>query len=260
VVKYDQRLRYQWYRGTGSSKVLIDGASTDKLVIRDVKDPADFSTYTVRVSALSDDSLFVESSAKLNKQLALGSGSVTGSGGVGTLSSTSFNRWWVFRVSATNALDASAPSRAGYWVLERKQERNASGTLVAVTTGRSAWVWNDSIVPVIWSDSEQQVQDASANSKSEFSVVASRLNEGVDSFTMNGTVETGTNAAWVGAPEVAAGSYDSTGTDSYILEMSWDGDLGSSAQVYGAGEADWTALLDFVKSSLSEYSAAPAGE
>jgi hypothetical protein len=264
VVKYDQPLRYRWYRGTGASQTVIAGATTDKLVISGVKDPADFSTYTVRVTASSDARafedplLYVESSAKLSKQLSVGAGSVTGSGAVGTLSATSFSRWWVFYVDAVNPADEAAPHRSGYWVLERKQVRNASGALVAVTAGRSAWVWADAQTPVEWSAAEQQVQDASANSKSEFSLIASRLGAGVDSFILNGTVETGTGASWVGAPEIAAGSYDATDAEPLTFEMSWDGDRAASSQIYGEG--DWDDLLSFLKAELSGQNAAPAGE
>ena len=264
VVKYDQALRYRWYRGTGASKTVLDGATTDKYVIRSVADPVDFSTYTVRVTAstdpgaFDDPSLYVESSAKLNKQLSTGAGSVTGSGSAGTVSATNFSRWWVFWVDASKALDDAAPHKTGYWVLERKQERDASGALVAVTTGRSAWVWTDAASPVEWTPSEQQVQDASANIKSEFSVVASRATAGVDSFILNGTVETGTDAAWVGAPVLLSGSYDASDSESFTLEMSWDGDKAASAQIYA--DSEWNDVLSFLKSALTHQNDVPAGD
>ena len=257
VVKYDRPLTYQWYRGTGAARTLIAGAINDKLRIA-AASASDFATYTVRVTASDNTTLSVESSARLVQKVGTTTGSVTttGTGAVGTVAATSFTRWWVYWA---DAVDASAPDTAahqsGYWVLERSLVRDASNTVVSVSAGRSAWVWANELLPAEWLASQLQVQDASANAKSEFSVIATH-DADTDSFTINGTVEAGTDAAWFGAPEIAAGAYDKA--TSVNLDLSWDLDQVNAVQ--GFAEGEWENVLSFLKSALTSQAAALPGE
>jgi hypothetical protein len=140
-------------------------------------------------------------------------------------------------------------------MLERKQVLDA-GKVVAVTVGRSAWVWADQqTANPAWTAAEQQVTDAATNAQAEFSVIATREGTPLSSFVLGGSVEVAGDASVFGAPEVLAGGYDA--------ERSLDVDLlWSAGRVMELGAVlDWDTVLTQLKAALpAAAAAAPKGE
>ena len=252
AVKYPSAkpLVYEWFRGTTklptvTGEVLRIASATS----------VDFATYTVRVSDLADPTVFVEASAKLVQAVGATPSTLTGTtGSEGTLSAALFTPWWIFDATG---LDPSGTGSAvnGVWVLERKQVLEA-GKLVAVTTGRSAWLWADQQTPnPEWTAAEQQVTDAATNAQLEFSVIATKEDTRLSNFVLGGTVEVAGAASVFGAPELLSGGYD--------VERSLDVDLlWSTERVLTLGATqDWETVLAQLQAALSAASAAaPPGE
>jgi hypothetical protein len=274
AVKYNgdkDSLVYEWYRGTqklsDGSKFVIRGSS---LVIPVVTE-ADFGTYKVVVkypvqsaSGSTEQSLAFESSAKLIQKAVLTTPPANGyDGPTGTVDAYNlgnFSNVWVYRVTATVLVSGTSSQREGYWILERKKVPGTDGNVAAVVAGRSAWIWNNqSNNPEhTWEAEEQQVQDASANSQAEFSVVAVKQAE---SFVLSGIVEKGNEAAAYGAPDYILGSYDESATTILNLEMSWfnDVDVDHLRSALDIGTVWNTAISNF-KAVAPAQPEAPAGE
>ncbi len=251
-VRYPYPLKYEWFKGAGRTP--LAGVQGDQLRIGSAT-AADFTTYTVRVSDANNPEVFVESTARLAQAVGASPSTVTGAeGATGTLSAANYAPWWVFWVDASEGTGSTPARRQGYWVLERKQVLDPSGNVVAVVSGRSAWVWLGENKPSEWSPEEQQVQDASANSKSEFSIISSKSGAGVQTFVLSGSVESGGEAAFYGAPDLASGVYN---VESDLdLELSWD-----AARVSDVGAlADWASVLSALKEALLGTSSGTAGE
>jgi len=252
AVKYPagKQLKYEWFRGTTK----LAAVTGDVLRITSATS-VDFGTYTVRVSDLADPSIFVEASAKLVLAVGATPSTLTGGPGAeGTLSAAAFTPWWIFDASGFNPSGTGAAVK-GFWVLERRQVLNA-GKVVAVTAGRSAWVWADQkVANPDWTEAEQQVTDASTNAQAEFSVIATKDGTPLKTFVLGGSVEVAGDAAVFGAPELLSGGYD--------VERSLDVDLFWSAErvmAFGA-VLDWDTVLGQLRASLSPAAAAaPKGD
>ena len=243
-------LKYEWFRGTTKLETVTGG------VLRiGSATSVDFSTYTVRVSDVADPTVFVEASAKLIQAVGAASSTLSGAPGAeGTLSAAAFAPWWIFSV---NGLDDSGTGKplGGFWVLERKQVLDA-GKVVAVTAGRSAWLWADqSATPSSWAAEEQQVSDAATNILSEFSVIATKEGAQLSSFVLGGTVEPAGDASLYGAPELLSGAYDAD--RSLDVEMLWSAERVMELEAV----LDWDTVLAQLKAALSAAgNAAPKGE
>jgi hypothetical protein len=212
----------------------------------------------VRVSDAADETVFVETSAKLVQALGATPSTVTGKDGAeGTLSAASFAPWWIFEVSGLSSSGSGVPVN-GYWVLERKEKFEAGKAgPVAVTAGRSAWIWPDQTVQQtpVWTEEEQQVTDAATNAQAEFSVIASKEGAQLNTFVLGGAVEISGDASLYGAPELLSGGYDA--------ERSLDVDLFWAQKRVTALElqSDWDAVLSALKTALSaQGAAAPSGD
>jgi hypothetical protein len=251
-VKYDKTLKYSWTRGTGVNAVSVGGNSA-RLVLKNLT-TTDFSTYTVRASDPDDATLYVESSATLAKWIS-GSGvkTVTGLDTKGVLGAANFSKWWIFWVDAAVAKNATANHAYGYFILERTELKDSGGTLIGVGAGRAAWIWKTGGSST-WTDAEQQVQDAGANSKAFFSDVAARGSTS-GTFVLGGNLETGTDAAWYGAPEAVDGSFDEADL-SYDVNLSWDADQVTLLQ----GTKDWTGVITSLQTSAAAVAAGIPGE
>jgi hypothetical protein len=251
-VKYDKTLKYSWTRWTGVNAVSVGGNSA-RLVLKNLT-TTDFSTYTVRASDPDDATLYVESSATLAKWIS-GSGvkTVTGLDTKGVLGAANFSKWWIFWVDAAIARDATAKHAYGYFILERTELKDSGGALIGVGAGRAAWVWKTGGSST-WTDAEQQVQDAGANSKAFFSDVAAR-GSASGTFVLGGNLETGTDAAWYGAPEAVDGSFDDADL-SYDVNLSWDADHVTALQ----GSTDWTGVVNSLQNAAAAAAAEIPGE
>jgi hypothetical protein len=252
AVKYpnNKALKYEWFRGTTK----LANVTGDVLRIASATN-VDFGTYTVRVSDVADPSVFVEASAKLVLAVGTTPSTLTGTTGAeGTLSAASFTPWWIFEASGFNPSGTGAALK-GFWVLERKQVLEA-GKVVAVTAGRSAWLWADQQTSnPDWTAAEQQVTDAATNAQAEFAVIAAKEGAPLRSFVLGGSVEVAGDASVFGAPELLSGGYDA--------ERSLDVDLFWSAErVMALGAVqDWDTVLAQLKASLpAAAAAAPKGE
>ena len=252
-VKYDKALKYEWTRGTGANAVLVGGTSA-QLVLKNLG-VTDFSAYTVRASDPDDATLYVESSATLAQWISgTGSKTVTGVDTKGILGAANFSKWWIFWVDGAISGDSTAAHEHGYFILERTELRDSAGTLTGVGAGRAAWVWKTSGNNSTWTDTEQQVQDAGANSKAFFSDIAARDNAS-GSFVLGGNLESGTDAAWYGAPESVDGTFDEEAL-SYDVNLSWDAEHVMLLQ----GSTDWFGVLTSLQNAAATAAAAIAGE
>jgi hypothetical protein len=252
AVKYPSAkpLVYEWFRGTTK----LTGVTGDVLRIASATS-VDFATYTVRVSDLADPTVFVEASARLVQAVGATPSTLTGAKGAeGNLGAASFAPWWIFDASGLNP-SGTGPAVNGFWVLERKQVLEA-GKVVAVTAGRSAWIWADEkVANPDWTAAEQQVTDAATNAQAEFSVIATKEGTPLSTFVLGGSVEIGGDASVFGAPELLSGGYDA--------ERSLDVDLlWSSGRVLSLGAVlDWNTVLGQLKAALPAAAAtAPRGE
>jgi len=251
-VKYDKTLKYSWTRWTGANAVSVGGNSA-RLVLKNLT-TTDFSTYTVRASDPDDATLYVESSATLAKWISgTGVKTVTGLDTKGVLGAANFSKWWIFWVDAAIARDATANHAYGYFILERTELKDSGGTLIGVGAGRAAWIWKTGGSST-WTDAEQQVQDAGANSKAFFSDVAAR-GSASGTFVLGGNLESGTDAAWYGAPEAVDGSFDEADL-SYDVNLSWDADQVTLLQ----GTKDWTGVITSLQTSAAAVAAGIPGE
>jgi hypothetical protein len=253
AVKYaaDKQLVYEWSRGNTK----LPGVTGEVLRIASVT-TTDFGTYTVRVSDAADPTVFVETSAKLVQAVGATPSTLTGATGAeGTLAAADFAPWWVFDVSVAGSTGANAALN-GFWLLERKQVLEA-GKVVAVTAGRSAWIWPDRSVQEtpVWSADELQVTDGATNAQAEFSVIASKEGPQLNTFVLEGSVELAGAASIYGAPELLSGGYD--------VDRSLDVDLFWAQSRVDAVEAvsDWNTVLNSLKTELSAAKAAvPRGD
>jgi len=207
---------------------------------------------------VSNSSLFVESTASL-AQWVKGSGTttVTGADSTGVLNATNFAKWWVFLVDSAISGDSAANHVHGYFVLERTEVKDNAGVVTSRGIGQSAWVWKTSSSK--WTASEQQVQDGAANAKGIFSDIAVRDTSSADNFAINGTVETGTDAAWFGAPEVADGTFDAMVNAislSYDASLSWDADNVTKF----VGYTDFVSVVNALENAAAAVAAEIAGE
>jgi hypothetical protein len=176
-------------------------------------------------------------------------------GAEGTLAAADFAPWWVFDVFFAGSSTLNTKVN-GFWVLERKQVLEG-GKVVAVTAGRSAWIWPDQAVQQtpVWTPEELQVTDGATNSQGDFSVIGSKEGPQLNTFVLEGNVEVSGAASVYGAPELLSGGYD--------VERSLDVDLFWSQSRVDAVDvvSDWNSVLNSLKTELSAAEAAvPRGD
>jgi hypothetical protein len=72
---------------------------------------------------------------------------------------------------------------------------------------------------------------------------------------LGGNLETGTDAAWYGAPEAVDGSFDDADL-SYDVNLSWDADHVTALQ----GSTDWTGVVNSLQNAAAAAAAEIPGE
>ncbi|NBV86123.1 MAG: hypothetical protein EBS01_07640 [Verrucomicrobia bacterium] len=243
VARSETALSYQWRLGD----VLIPGATGSALKLASVS-ASDEGVYTVRVT---NDQGAVEASARLR---VLPTGALQQPNATAGSSDTGLAQtgWWVYWVSATPTVDASALATPlnGYWLLERGS-RVVEGKTV-VTPGRALWVLgskDDLAAPLLsdeWAAADETVQDGVASDRSEFSVIANRITGA--SYTLSGRVEALGEAALYGAPESVRGAYY-MGGEPMDVDLNWDPSQVSELENFGS-PASLRALSGIMQSTL----------
>jgi hypothetical protein len=162
-------------------------------------------------------------------------------------------QWWVYAVEKAEGVGV----RRGYWAMEYVPQVDViTGKVTGLGAGRSAWIWQGGGVVEEWTVGDvRAVVPEQGGGNWVIRGVRSGGTAGV--LQVGGVLVSGSDAAWMGAPETLVGTLGAE--DTSPVRMRWDADAAAKARWIAA--EGWSDLLE----QLRERAAAgilgvPAGE